>query len=213
MRAASILAVLIGLILVPASIGLSALERTDRRAALDNALRGKAQDEAAALDSYFARARSIDLITAHNPGFVDFYATGGRAGRSAAHRQALRESTAALDYLERLYTTSIGEACFIDQSGPENARVVRGTRATTKDLSPDESHNPFFRPTFALRAGHVYQAAPYVSPDTHDWVISNSTPLPTADGSRPAIVHFEVTIESFRRQAASIAGSYGMHVA
>jgi diguanylate cyclase (GGDEF)-like protein len=212
MRLASILAVLIGLLLVPATLAISAVERTQKRAALDTALRGKAQDEAQALDGYFARARSIDLITAHNPGFLDFYTSGGRASRSAAHRHALTNAIDALNYLEQLYATSIGEACFIDHTGPENARVVRGTPATTKDLSPDESHNPFFRPTFAMRAGQVYQAAPYVSPDTHEWVISNSTLLPTADGSKPAIVHFEVTIESFRRQAASIAGRYGMRV-
>src|SRR5262249_2396378 len=48
-----------------------------------------------------------------------------------------------------------------------------------------------------------YQAPPYVSPDTHQWVISNSTVVPTPDGQKHAIFHFEVTIESFRRAAAA----------
>jgi diguanylate cyclase (GGDEF)-like protein len=90
----------------------------------------------------------------------------------------------------------------IDRSGAEIARVVRGEQATAADLSADESGNPFFRPTFALRHGEVHQARPYVSPDTKEWVISNSTLMPTADGSKPAIVHFEITIESFRQNAA-----------
>jgi diguanylate cyclase (GGDEF)-like protein len=107
-----------------------------------------------------------------------------------------------LGYLEELFPDSIGEACFIDRSGPEVARVVHGDRATPADLSTDESANPFFRPTFALRQGQVYQATPYVSPDTNEWVISNSTLLPTPDGSKQAIVHFEITIESFRQAAA-----------
>jgi methyl-accepting chemotaxis protein len=34
-------------------------------------------------------------------------------------------------------------------------------------------------------------------------VISNSTPLPTADGVKHAIVHFEISIESFRAAAAA----------
>jgi len=51
-----------------------------------------------------------------------------------------------------------------------------------------------------------------VSPDTKEWVISNSTLLPTADGSKRAIVHFEVTIESFRKVAASLGGQFDISV-
>ena len=80
--------------------------------------------------------------------------------------------------------------------------MVRGKRAPMADLSTDESANPFFAPTFALPVGSVYQARPYVSPDTKEWVISNSTPLDTPDHSKPAILHFEVTVESFRAAAA-----------
>jgi diguanylate cyclase (GGDEF)-like protein len=124
----------------------------------------------------------------------------------------LDKANEALGYLERLFPDSIGEACFIDRAGPEIARMVRGERATVKDLSPDESGAPFFAPTFALRHGQVYQARPYVSPDTKEWVISNSTLMPTRDGSKPAIVHFEVTIESFRKVAASLGSQFDIAV-
>ncbi|HKN56407.1 MAG TPA: hypothetical protein VJX66_28205, partial [Amycolatopsis sp.] len=108
-----------------------------------------------------------------------------------------------MDYLEKLYPGRIGEACFIDADGAENARVVRGERAAVDDLSPDESGNPFFRPTFALKQGQVYQARPYVSPDTNEWVLANSTVVPSRDGVNHAIVHYEVTVESFRQEAAA----------
>jgi hypothetical protein len=36
--------------------------------------------------------------------------------------------------------------------------------------------------------------------------------MPTADGSKPAIVHFEVTIESFRRVAASLGSQFDITV-
>ena len=39
----------------------------------------------------------------------------------------IRGAEEALDYLEELYPDSIGEACFIDRSGAENARYVRGS--------------------------------------------------------------------------------------
>lgn len=43
-------------------------------------------------------------------------------------------------------------------------------------------------------------------------MISNSTLLPAADGSKRAIVHFEVTIESFRKVAASLGGQFDISV-
>jgi diguanylate cyclase (GGDEF)-like protein len=85
---------------------------------------------------------------------------------------------------------------------------VHGVQASVSDLSPDESRNPFFRPTFALRAGEVYQAKPYISPDTREWVISNSTPVPGTGFPAAAIVHYEITVESFRREAAALAGKF-----
>ena len=154
------------------------------------------------LNAYFARARSIILLTAHSSEFREFYAEPGQIGQRVRRGgPILNEVNRSLAYLETLYPDRIGEACFIDASGAENARTVRGVRAGYADLSKDESKNPFFAPTFALGSDQVYQAKPYVSPDTNDWVISNSTLVPMDDGSKPAIVHFEVTLDSFRREA------------
>ena len=75
---------------------------------------------------------------------------------------------------------------------------MSGKIAPVKELSDDETKAPFFKPAFALRPGEVYQARPYVSPDTHEWVVANATPVATGTGSPRAIVHFEVTMESFR---------------
>jgi len=193
----------LSLMLVPGSFGLAKLQRDGERRSLDGALSQEAAQQRAAIDAYFARARAIMLLTAHNPVFRQFYALpGSRRSRLRGHSRVLRDTNAALIYLERLYPGAVGEACFIDRGGPENARAVRGIRAPVAELSPDESANPFFGPSFGLRLGQVYQARPYVSPDTGEWVISNSTPVPGA-GRAAAIVHFEVTIESFRRAAAA----------
>jgi PAS domain S-box-containing protein len=182
------------------------------RGALDRSLSIEAIQEAARIESYFERARSIDVLTAQNPAFKEFYALPGtRASKVRSRRKVLDQVNQALDELQALFPGAIGEACFIDRTGPENARVVRGERALPNDLSPDESKNPFFAPTFALRPRQVYQAKPYVSPDTNEWVISNSTPIVLPDGSKQAIVHFEVTIESFRKTAAG-AGRFQIDV-
>ena len=43
-------------------------------------------------------------------------------------------------------------------------------------------------------------------------MIANASPIPTEDGSKPAIVHFEVTMESFREQAADTSDRFDVAV-
>jgi diguanylate cyclase (GGDEF)-like protein len=213
MRRFSLSVLLAAICLLPVGIGSGTSAHGHAVAALDGALANTAQAQAQVLEDYFIRARSIDLLTANNPAFRRFYAMpGDRTAKIRAGGPVVDETNEALGYLEELFPDSIGEACFIDRAGPENARMVRGVRAAPADLSTDETGAPFFSPTFALRHGQVYQARPYVSPDTKEWVISNSTLMPTPDGSKQAIVHFEVTIESFRRVAASLNSRFDITV-
>jgi signal transduction histidine kinase len=191
-------------VLLVGSSAFAMVQRDRRQDERDQHLANTVRQQAADLENYFERARSIILLTSRNPAFARFYEEpGSRLDKIERKGRAIREANDALVYLESLYPTSIGEACFIDYTGPENARVVRGERAAPEDLSPDESGNPFVKPTFTLRVGEVYQAAPYVSPDTGEWVISNSTIVPLPNHAIRTIVHFEVTVESFRQTAAS----------
>jgi diguanylate cyclase (GGDEF)-like protein len=199
-----VVAIVLAVGLTPLAVGTWLfLDREQDRAGLDRELTVLARVEAEALENAFERGRSINLLAAHNPVFRDFYAARGTTRSKIEHGGALVDRpNEALHYLERLFPMAIGEACFIDRSGREIARVVRGVAARPEELSPDESVNPFFAPTFALAVGQVYQAAPYVSPDTGEWVISHSTRVPGED----AIVHYEITVESFRRTVARAAG-------
>src|SRR2546430_3885981 len=172
------------------------------RTALEHDLTVEAAERASGVPAYFNRARDVALLPVHNRVFTDFYAAPGeRVAKIRRDTALMAEVNSALAYLQRLYPGRIGEACFIDSGGAENARVVSGKPAVPNDLSPHESHNPFFQPTFALDVGQVYQAQPYVSPDTHEWVISNSTPVPLPAGQH-AIIHFEVTMEGMRQAVA-----------
>jgi diguanylate cyclase (GGDEF)-like protein len=208
MRAAAFLALVMGVLLLAGGAALGVREHSQKQLAADHALTNRVDQDASRLEAYFERARSIVLITAHNPAFREFYAeSGSRLAKAKERGPTLRKAEAAMNFLEQLYPTSIGEACFIDRSGAENARYVHGVRAPFDDLSLNESANPFFAPTFALHAGEVHQAKPYVSPDTGEWVIANATPIPGTGFPAKAIVHFEVTVESFRQEAASLADS------
>jgi hypothetical protein len=148
-------------------VGVLIAQRGRDHAAVDSALVSRANVQATELEAGFARGRTIALLMASNPSFAAFYKQpGSRDEKVAAQGPTVELVHRALTYLETLYPGQIGEVCFIDASGVENARVVRGDRALPADLS-DESKNAFFRPSFAQKLGGVYQSPPYVSPDTN----------------------------------------------
>jgi diguanylate cyclase (GGDEF)-like protein len=213
MRRLSLAALLIGIALVPLAYGIAANDHERRVADTRRTLATKADEHAGELEAYFARARSVILLTANEPAFRHFDdEPGGLARKVRARGRNITDATAALRYLERLYPTSIGEACFIDAGGSEAARVVRGRVARPHELSTQEAKAPFFAPALALEPGEVHQARPYVSPDTKEWVVANATPIPSLDGVARSIVHFEVTIESFRQAAADDAPDMDLRV-
>ena len=207
-RTLKLTALIVAIGLVPLLIvGVLIAQRGSDHAAVDSALVSRANVQATELEAGFARGRTIALLMASNPSFADFYLEPGtRMQKVAAQGPTIDRVHKALTYLETLYPGQIGEVCFIDKSGVENARVVRGDRALPADLS-DESKNAFFQPSFAQRLGSVYQSPPYVSPDTDEWVIANTTPIPGPSGAIAGIIHFELTIDSFRTAAARFSGS------
>jgi diguanylate cyclase (GGDEF)-like protein len=212
-RALSFVALIIGVLLIPTALGLAKVDRDHRVSELERMLVAETDEHGGALESYFGRSRSIVLLTANSPAFANVLAEPGtRAQKVRRQGRNFTEVTHQLGYLERLYPSSIGEACFIDADGEELARVVRGEIAAPADLSTEENQTPFFAPTFAQDVGQTHQTRPYVSPDTKEWVIANATLIPQKDGRKRAIVHFEVTIESFRRAMGEAAHGYELRV-
>jgi diguanylate cyclase (GGDEF)-like protein len=212
-RALPLLALILAIGLLAVAVGAAAAEHGRQRSALSRQLSAEATEQAQHLENYFARARSLTAVTGNNPAFRAFYEEkGSRRAKILRGGRVIREANAGLAYLEELFPGSIGEACFIDRTGPENARAIRGRVQPVSELSPDETAAPFFKPTFALKPGQVYQARPYLSPDTSEWVVSNSTPVATRDGVIRSIVHFEVTMESFRREAASTSDRFDIAI-
>jgi C4-dicarboxylate-specific signal transduction histidine kinase len=64
---------LVAICLLPVGIGSGASAHSHAKAALEGVLANQADEEAEVLADYFSRARSIDLLTAHNPAFQQFY--------------------------------------------------------------------------------------------------------------------------------------------
>jgi len=211
--AVPLVALLLAIGLLSIAVAAAAAEHGKANDSRERILTSEAREHAGDLEHYFSRARSLTLVTSRNPAFRDFYeAAGERRAKVKAGGREVTQANEALSYLEELFKGSIGEACFIDLSGSENARAVRGEIAPLKDLSDAEASQPFFKPGFRVAPGEVYQAPPYLSPDTNDWVVANVTPIAMRDGSKPAIVHFEVTLESFREEATETSGDYDIAI-
>ena len=209
----TVLAAIATLPLLAAAVLLQGSQASQKRRQQDAALASAASAENQRLVHYFAEARKLVTLAARSSDYGGFYQEPGTtAEKVRAGGPAVDRANAALQEVERLYPDGIGEACFIDRGGAEIARIVRGKRAPVSNLSPDESGSAFFPATFALPVGAAFQARPYVSPDTKNWVISNSSPLPHVHGRSPAFVHFEISIESFRRQAAAASDAARLQV-
>jgi diguanylate cyclase (GGDEF)-like protein len=212
-RAVPVVALILAIAFLLVAVGAAAVDHGRKRDSLDRALKAEVRQQSQELDDYFDRARSLTQITANNPAYREFYVRPGeRVEKILSGDRVVRDAQKGLAYLEKLFPGSIGEACFIDAGGGENARAVRGRVEGFKNLSPDETKAPFFEPTFSLKPGEVYQARPYLSPDTNEWVISNSSPIVLKGGEVPAIVHFEITIESFRQQAAETSDRFDIAI-
>jgi diguanylate cyclase (GGDEF)-like protein len=158
-----------------------------------------------ATEDYFHRAATVTQLTAHNPVLMTAYDSVGAVGRPTPDTLppgVRARINSLLQYLETLFPGQVSEACFIDVGGAELARVIAGQIPGMGRLSPDERTNPFFAPTLA-RPDTVYQARPYLSPDTKTWVVSNSTGVRDASGAVRAVLHFEVTLASLRPTLAA----------
>ena len=89
MRRFSLSMLLVAICLLPVGIGSGTSAHSHAVAALDDALTNTASAQAQVLEGYFARGRSIDMLTANNPAFQDFYGRPG--GQGAAGRAGARQ--------------------------------------------------------------------------------------------------------------------------
>src|SRR5690348_4921187 len=183
--------VLLGMSSVAVAIGALMFSTADglfvRQARAD--LQRQNQAVAHEIDELTDRAAASLLIARNSPAFNHYFEADPTD--SNARATALSDIQSLVLYLQQ--TFAIDEICVIDANGAEVARGVLGELAGSEDLSADEADNPFFGPTLALDNGQVYRSTePYVSPDTHRWVVAHATPIVLPDGRHAGILHFEI---------------------
>jgi diguanylate cyclase (GGDEF)-like protein len=201
---AALLALGLVALLAGMALGVLATQAVDER---DHDLGLAGASRVTAVDDYADRARAVTLLASHSAAFANFYqAPGSRMsrieGRTGEPDLMPRVITALTD-LENLFPDSIASASFIDRSGAENARVVGKSVMRPDELVADRSDDVFFDRAFQLPYDKVYQSAPYRSKSTGDWVVANAAKVNIGPGVSPAIVSFEITLESIRLAAYS----------
>ena len=212
MKSLKVVALITAIALIPLGLGVMVLKQSEQaQLEQDAALESEAAAAAARLRDSIAETRATVLITAHNPSFRDFYRSGrDRYATIVGGGPTMDRVNGALLYLAGLYPDSIVQASFVDGSGAENARVVRGSREAPHALTEDVSRDAFFRPALALPQGRVHQSRPHISRHAGEWVVSYSTQVPRRSGS--ALVHVEQRVESLRRSLGVSDGRFAIAV-
>lgn len=158
-------------------------------------------------DIQFLHEKASDdmLFALRNPLFLEYFSLPEtKAGNNYKNgviqfTQKQREIRSKLEQWIFHFQTKfiVDETCLIDKTGQEHVRLFRNTIEPDEELSPHESLEPFFEPTFEIPKGEVRIQPPYLSSDTHRWVFAYSSPIELENGERPAFFHFEMPVNIF----------------
>jgi diguanylate cyclase (GGDEF)-like protein/putative nucleotidyltransferase with HDIG domain len=173
------------------------------QARLDSALATTAGEKAALVGTELERVRALALVTARIPPFSELYADAGSlASKIAAVAGPFREINNALEYDHELYPARFVEIGYVDASGAERARVVRGVETPLRRLGSDVRAWPSFRQGVSTPVGAVRITMPFESPTAHVPVTAATTTV--AVGGR---VRAYVEIELALRALAGVLSS------
>jgi diguanylate cyclase (GGDEF)-like protein/PAS domain S-box-containing protein len=184
----TLVALIVGLALLAGSLVVMRLsDETTHEALARLELQGASQ--ARTVDDLVERAIRDLRLASRNVVFGDVLLASGSRPVDPLARIRIES---AIAYLGERY--AVDEICLIRKDGLEVARYANGTVAPVADLSPDESiANPAFGPTLALPDDSAVRTAPYVSPDSHRWVLGLATPI-MRSGDIYGLLHFELPI-------------------
>lgn len=149
-------------------------------------------DVSGLVEDYFEQSQKDLLVASKNTAFTMYFLDPAR------RPYWVKEQQRTLRYLRIMYPDMLDEACFIDSSGREVARIVFDEVSHEHELASDEGRSEFFVKAFLANEGEVFQGRPVISEDTHRWVLPNATPI-MVNGRKAAILHFEVTLTYFQR--------------
>lgn len=155
-------------------------------------LRWNVDEIAATIEGHFSQTSKDLLLASNNIAFKMYFLD------PANKRRWLDEQQKALRQLRGIYKEMLDEACYIDSKGNEIARIVLDEMAHESELSSEEERASFFKSSFEVDEGQVFQGRPTISEDTKRWVMPNATPI-TVAGKKAGILHFEISMGYFQK--------------
>ncbi len=155
-------------------------------------LKWNVDEIAATIEGRFSQTSKDLLLASNNIAFKMYFLD------PANKRRWLDEQQKALRQLRSIYREMLDEACCIDSKGNEIARIVLDEMAHESEFSSEEERASFFKSSFEVDEGQVFQGRPTISEDTKRWVMPNATPI-TVAGKKAAILHFEISMGYFQR--------------
>ena len=177
-------------------------------------MRSKVNEIDRGLEFLHEKASQDIVFALKNPLFVEYFQLPEtRAGNKYVHRivqfsdrqQQIRSQLEQwLFHFQARF--NVDEACLIDRTGQEHARIFNGAIEPIDRLSSAEAHEPFFFASFEMNHGQVHIEYPYLSSDTHRWVFAYTSPIVLDNGDKPAFFHFEMPISLFQDRVATDTG-------
>lgn len=128
--------------------------------------------------------------------FTQYFNTEDQAEKARLKKKILKISLSAQRGFE------VDEMCLISMKGQEIIRIVLDKIIPATRLSSDESNAPFFKASVKTGRREIHIQDPYLSSDSKRWVVAYTTPIVTADGSKPAFLHYEIPLSFFAKKMA-----------
>ena len=155
MRSVSFAALIVGVILIPTALGFAKIDHDRDVSALERTLIAETNEHGAALDNYFARARSVSCSPRTHPRSPTCSPSPARArtrcGARAATSPRSRTSSAIWS---TLYPDEHRRGVLHRPPTGRSSRAWCGARSRPRPTCrPRRSRPPFFAPTFALDFG------------------------------------------------------------
>jgi diguanylate cyclase (GGDEF)-like protein len=193
----------LGFVLAVLGAVLVASRSSTEQAGLDRTLSTTAGEKAALVETELERARALALVTSRIPPFEEIYAdSGSLAAKIAAVAGPRREINNALEYVWQLYPSRFVEVGYVDRTGAEMARVLRGVRAPAASLEKDVLRWPSFAQGVSTPLGSTLISAPFLSPTARVEVVAATTPV-AVDGRIRAYVELELATTAIRKVLAA----------
>jgi diguanylate cyclase (GGDEF)-like protein len=190
----------VGALTTAAGVGLAWTHAVQARAALDRSMTMTAGEKAVLVSTELERVSALAKLTARIPPFSELYADeGSLAAAIAAVAGPAREVDEALSYLCALYPDRIVEAGYVDISGRENARIVRGWPLARSTLGAVRSW-PSFAAGAQGRVGEASLSGPFASVAGAD-VVAATSPV-AVDGRTRAYVEVQLDTAALVRVLA-----------